>query len=219
MESTQSRARWLDLLGGIGAIAIPLAVLFSFFTSDDGYEDSAAGLIGYAKSHGTDLWLQQIIALTAPVLLAFFVASLWGRLRAATEAYRMLAVVGGTLFIAFFAMGLTLWAAPLLSADEITTAAAEAYLGYDDVGWVLLALAGMSIGVMIIGVSLAALELRVVPRWAGWVSLALGVVSFATLAAVGIFAWTLWLVAAGCFVLFVREREVPVAVARSDVYA
>ena len=76
--------------------------------------------------------------------------------------------------------------------------------------------AGVSIGVMIIGVSLAALELGMVPKWAGWVSLALGVVSFATLAAVGIFAWTIWLVAAGCFVLFRRERTAHVAEARSD---
>ena len=86
----------------------------------------------------------------------------------------MLTVIGGTLFVAFFAVGMTLWSAPLLSPDELTDAGAEAYLGFDDVGWVLLALSGISIGVMIIGVSLAALELGTVPRWAGWVSLALG---------------------------------------------
>ena len=38
VESTQSRAGWLNVLGGIGAIAIPLAILFSFFTADDEYE-------------------------------------------------------------------------------------------------------------------------------------------------------------------------------------
>ncbi len=210
MESTQSRTGWLHVLGGIGAIAIPLAILFSFFTSDDDYEDTAAGLIGYAKGHESDIWLQQIVALAAPLLISLFLASLWGRLRASTEAYRVLTVIGGTLFVAFFAMGLTLWSAPLLSSGELSNAGAEAYLGYDDVGWVLLALGGISIGVMIIGVSLAALELRLVPKWAGWLSLAFGVVSFATLAAVGIFAWTIWLVAAGCFVLFSRERTAPV---------
>ena len=189
-----------------GAIAIPLAILFSFFTADDDYEDTAAGLIGYAKGHESDIWLQQIVALAAPILIGFFLASLWGRLRGSTEAYRVLTVIGGTLFVAFFAVGMTLWSAPLLSPDELTDAGAEAYLGFDDVGWVLLALSGISIGVMIIGVSLAALELGTVPRWAGWVSLASGVVSFATLAAIGIFAWVIWLVAAGCFLLFARER-------------
>ena len=210
----RGRAGWLNVVGGIGAVVIPLTILFSFFTADDDYEDTAAGLIGYAKGHESDLWLQQIVALAAPLLIGFFLASLWGRLRGSTEAYRVLTVIGGTLFIAFFAMGLTLWSAPLLSADELTTAGAEAYLGFDDVGWVLLALSGISIGVMIIGVSLAALELGMVPKWAGWVSLTFGVVSFATLAAIGIFAWTIWLVAAGCLMLFTRERTAPVTDAR-----
>ena len=214
VESTHSRAGWLNVVGGIGAIALPLAILFIFFTTGDDYEDTAAGLIGYAKGHESDLWLQQIVALSAPLLISLFLASLWGRLRGSTEAYRVLTVIGGTLFIAFFAMGMTLWSAPLLSAGELTDAGAEAYLGYDDVGWVLLALGGISIGVMIIGVSLAALELGMVPKWAGWVSLAFGVVSFATLAAIGIFAWTIWLVAAGCFVIFARERTAPVTEAR-----
>ena len=155
------------MLGSVGAIAIPLAILFSFFTSDDDYEDTAAGLIGYAKGHESDIWLQQIVALAAPLLIGLFLASLWGRLRGSTEAYRVLTVIGGTLFVAFFAVGITLWSAPLLSPDEPTDAGAEAYLGFDDVGWVLLALSGISIGVMIVGVSLAALELGIVPRWAG----------------------------------------------------
>jgi hypothetical protein len=214
MGSTHSRAGWLNVLGGIGAIAIPLAILYSFFTSGDDYEDTAAGLIAYAKGHQSDVWLQQIVALAAPLLISFLLASFWGRLRGSTEAYRVLTVIGGTLFIAFFATGMTLWAAPLLSPDELTSAGAEAYLGYDDVGWVLLALSGISIGVMIIGVSLAAMELRMVPKWAGWVSLALGVISLATLAAIGIFAWTLWLLVAGCFVIFNRGDAAPATEAR-----
>ena len=72
MDSTQSRAGWLNALGGIGAIAIPVAILFSFFTANDDYEDTAAGLIGYAKAHQSDIWLQQIVALAAPLLLGFF---------------------------------------------------------------------------------------------------------------------------------------------------
>lgn len=120
-------------------------------------------------------------------------------------------VIGGTLFLAFLGVGLTLWAAPLLSSDELTTAGAEAYLAFDDAGWVLLALSGVSVGTMIIGVSLAALELGLVPKWAGWASLVLGVVSLATIVAIGIFAWAVWLLAAGLFLLFGRNRVVPAA--------
>jgi hypothetical protein len=185
-----------------------LAILFSFFTSDDS-GDTAAELIAYAKDNTTDAWVLQIIALTAPLLIGAFVASLRVRLRAANGAYQALTLIGGTLFVAFLGVGLTLWAAPLLSPDELTNAGADAYLAFDDVGWVLLGMSGIAIGAMIIGVSLAALDLGLVPKWAGWVSVLLGVVSFASIVAVGIFAWAIWLIAAGVFLLLGHGRAVP----------
>jgi hypothetical protein len=203
-------AGWLHKLGAVGAVLVPLGILFSFVTSDD-TGDTAAELIAYARGNESEVWLLQIIALVAPLLIGVFVASLRVRLRPATELYQAMTVIGGTLFIAFLAVGLTLWAAPLLSADELTTAGAEGYLAFDDAGWVLLALAGISIGTMIIGVSLAALELGLVPKWAGWVSLVLGVVSLATIVAIGIFAWTIWLLAAGCYLLFRNDRSASAA--------
>lgn len=204
-----SRAGWIHTLGAIGAILLPLALLVSFFTSSDS-GDTADELITYAKGNESEVWLLQIMALVAPLLIGMFVASLRVRLRPANEAYQALTVIGGILFVAFLGVGLTLWAAPLLSPDELTTAGADAYLAFDDAGWVLLGMAGISIGVMIIAVSLAALELGLVPKWAGWVSLLLGVVSLATIVAVGIFAWALWLIAAGIYVLLRRDR-VPTA--------
>ncbi len=209
-NSRPSRAGWIHTLGAIGAILLPLALLVSFFTSSDS-GDTADELITYAKDNESEVWLLQIMALVAPLLIGMFVASLRVRLRPANEVYQALTVIGGILFVAFLGVGLTLWAAPLLSPDELTTAGADAYLAFDDAGWVLLGMAGISIGVMIIAVSLAALELGLVPKWAGWVSVLLGVVSFATVAAVGIFAWALWLIAAGIFLLLGRDRIAPAA--------
>jgi hypothetical protein len=200
-----SRAGWVDKLGATGAVAVPLALLISFFTSSDS-GDTAAELIAYAEDSASEIWLLQIIALVAPVLIGAFVASLWTRLRAADELYRALVGVGGTLFVAFLGVGLTLWAAPLIASEDLTTAGAEAYLAFDDAGWVLLGLSGISIGAMIVGASLAALQLGLVPRWAGWVGVALGVVSLATIVAIGIFAWAAWLLAAGLFLLLRGER-------------
>ena len=204
-NSRPSRAGWIHTLGAIGAILLPLALLVSFFTSSDS-GDTADELITYAKNNESEVWLLQIMALGAPLLIGMFVASLRVRLRPANEVYQALTVIGGILFVAFLGVGLTLWAAPLLSPDELTTAGADAYLAFDDAGWVLLGMAGISIGVMIIAVSLAALDLGLVPKWAGWVSLLLGVVSLATIAAVGIFAWAVWLIAAGVYVLLGRDR-------------
>lgn len=198
-------AGWIHTLGAIGAILVPLALVISFFTSSDS-GDTGAELIAYAEDSSAEIWLLQIIALAAPLLIGLFVASLSVRLRTASDASRALTLIGGTLFVAFVCTGLTLWAAPLLSASELTNAGAEAYLAFDDAGWVLIALGGISIGTMIIGVSLAALELGWLPTWASWVSFGLGVVSFATMAAVGIFAWALWLAAAGVFLLLRGDR-------------
>ena len=213
MDSAHPRsghAGWISTVGAIGAILLPVALLYGFFSSDDS-GDTAAEVIAYAEDSSADLWVTQIIALLVPALIGLFVASLWVRLRPANEAYRAMTAIGGALFIAFLSTGLTLWATPLLSSDELTEAGADAYLAFDDVGWVLLGLAGISIGVMIIGVSLAALEHGWVPKWAGWLSVALGVVSLATIVAVGFFAWAIWLLAAGCFLLLGRDRIVPPA--------
>ncbi len=203
--SGSGRVGWLHKLGAFGAIVVPLGVWVSFVTSEDA-GNTGAELIAYAEDNEFDLWLLQSIALLTPVLIGAFVASLWVRLRAANDAYRALTAIGGTLFVAFLSVGLTLWAAPLLSADELTTAGAEAYLAYDDAGWVLIGLGGISIAMMIIGVSLAALDQGWLPKWAGWVSLALGVLSLATVAFVGFFGWTIWLIAAGLFLLLRGDR-------------
>lgn len=205
--SPPARAGWVDRLGAIGAILVPLALLVSFFTSGD-TGDTAAELIAYVEDNSTEVWWLQITALLAPALLGLFFASLWLRLRAANEAYRAMTVIGGTLFVAFLSTGLTFWAAPLLDDEGLTEAGAEGYLMFDDVGWVLIALAGLSIAVAIVGVSLAAIEHGWLPKWAGWLSLALGVVSLATMVAIGIFAWAIWLIAAGLYLLLRGNRLV-----------
>jgi hypothetical protein len=204
-----SAPRWIDTVGALGAILVSASLLVSFFTSGD-TGDTASELMAYVDDNATDIWWLQITALAAPLLIGLFVVSLWSRLREAREAYRAMTVIGGTLFVAFFSTALTLWAAPLIDDESITTAGAEGYLMYDDAGWVLLGLAGISIAVLIVGATLAAMEQGWVPKWAVWVSILLGVVSLATIVAVGIFAWSIWLIAAGVFLLLEKR---PVAVA------
>jgi hypothetical protein len=207
VHAPAARIGWIDRAGAVGAILFAVGLLVSFFTSSDSGE-TAESLIAYAEDAEFELWWSQILALLMPILIGLFVASLAGRLRSADETLRAATVIGGTLFIAFVGVGLTLWSAPLLSADELTTAGAEAYLAFDDAGWILLGLGGVGAGVMIIAVSLAALGGRWLPTWAGWLSLLLGVVALATIVAVGIFAWAAWLLAAGLLLLW-RPRVAP----------
>ena len=204
-HSADTRGGWIHPAGAVGAILIALAMLYSFLTASDSGE-TAADLITFAKDNQGEIWTTQLIALAAPVLMGLFTASLWVRLRGASEGYRALVLLGGTLFVAFLAVGLTLWSAPLVDTDALSVNAAEAYLAFDDAGWVLLGLSGISIGAMIVGASLAALELGWLPKWAGWVSIALGVLSLATVVAIGFFAWAIWLLAAGAWSLWGGAR-------------
>ena len=204
-HSEDARARWIHPAGAVGAILIALAMLYSFLMASDSGE-TAADLIAFAKDNQNEIWTTQMVALAAPVLIGLFVASLWVRLRGASDAYRALILLGGTLFVAFLATGLTLWSAPLFDTEALSPTAAEAYLAFDDAGWVLLGLSGISIGAMIVGASLAALELGWLPKWAGWVSVALGVLSLATVVAIGFFAWAIWLIAAGAWTLWGGTR-------------
>ena len=75
-----SRAGWIHTLGAIGAILLPLALLVSFFTSAD-TGDTADEVITYAKDNESEVWLLQIMALVAPLLIGMFVASLRVQLR------------------------------------------------------------------------------------------------------------------------------------------
>jgi hypothetical protein len=118
-----------------------------------------------------------------------------------------------------FFTAITIWTAPLTELDNETaslqTAQAETYLAIDDVGWVLLGGAGIGAGLMIIAASLVALRTGSVPAWAGWIGVALGVVSLATIAFVGIFAWLAWLLIAsvGMLIPSVKRASRPAATA------
>ncbi len=198
-EPLPSRATWLERFAPLGGIVFAIAMLVAFFTSDD-YGDDAQSVIEYADSSKTEIWTLAVIALAAPLLLGWTVAGLMSWMRPASTALRTLTMLGGTLFIAFVTIGLTIWTAPLLD-DSLSEGGAETYLALDDFGWVILGTGGVAAGVMIIAISLAALRHAWVPAWLGWLSLLLGVVSLASVAAIGLFAWVAWLIGAGVLML------------------
>jgi hypothetical protein len=84
-------------------------------------------------------------------------------------------------------------------------AQAEAYLGYDDIGWFLLGASGIGAAVMAVPASLAALRAGL-PGWLGWLGVALGVLSLGTVAFLGMFAWMAWFAIASIVMLVVRPK-------------
>jgi hypothetical protein len=196
---------WLERLSPLGALIFAVWLLIGFFTSDD-YDDTPEAVIAYAESDETNIIAMQILALAMPLLIGWFLYGLLSRFAFVDTALRSLTAIGGALFIAFVTTGFTLWNGPLLD-DDLDEFGAETYLALDDAGWILLGAGGVSIGVMILAVSIAAIRERSVPTWVGIVSLLLGVLSFATVAAVGLFAWLLWLIGAALLMLFGRGAD------------
>ena len=83
-----------------------------------------------------------LFGLASVALGGLFTAGLYTRLRpVATETQSVLVLIGGIVFALCFALCWILWMAPLVDMPDEPARAiaqAEAYLGYDDVGWFLL---------------------------------------------------------------------------------
>ena len=147
MRVTHARrrsGRLLGPLGGLGLVAGLIGLIASPAGEDTG--ETPAEVVAYAASH--EGWTVAILlfALGSIALSAAFVAGIHERLRdVLTPTEGALVLVGGTVFALCFAMCWIVWGAPLADMPDDgvrALAQAEAYLGYDDIGWFLLAAAG-----------------------------------------------------------------------------
>jgi hypothetical protein len=207
-RTTADRSGWtriLPSLGGLGLVAGLIGLMLSPASDDTG--ETPAEVVAYAQSH--EGW-SVAIALFGLASIAFggaFFAGLYGRLHGiATATESALVLIGGTLFTLCFALCWTLWTAPLLDMPGDHAAAlaeAQAYLGYDDVGWFTLGMAGVAAAVMAVPASLAAIR-GGLPAWLGWLGVTVGFASIATVAFFGMFAWMAWILVAS-LVLLVRR--------------
>jgi hypothetical protein len=197
--------RLLAPLGGIGLVAGLVGIFVSPASDDTG--ETPREVVAYATSH--EGWTIAILlfGLLSIGLGAAFVAGLHARLRSvATATETGLVMIGGTAFILCSTLCWTLWTAPLADMPDEPARAlaqAEAYLGYDDVGWFLLGASGIAAAVMAVPASLAAMRAGV-PAWLGWLGVAAGVASLATVAFFGMFAWIAWIAVASIVMLVAR---------------
>ena len=205
-----TRSGWTRLLaplGGLGLVAGLIAIFVSPASDDTG--ETPAEVVAYAASH--EGWNIAILlfGLLSIGLGAVFVAGLHARLRTVTtETESALVLTGGIAFALCFALCWVIWMAPLAdmpSDPGRAVAQAEAYLGYDDVGWFLLGGAGVAAAIMTIPASLAAMRAGL-PALLGWLGVAAGVASLATVAFFGMFAWMGWITVASLVLLAAPSR-------------
>jgi hypothetical protein len=198
--------RLLAPLGGLGLVAGLITLMVSPASDDTG--ETPAEVVAYASSH--EGWNVAILlfGLASVALGGLFTAGLYTCLRpVATETQSVLVLIGGIVFALCFALCWILWMAPLVDMPDEPARAiaqAEAYLGYDDVGWFLLGTAGVAAALMIVPASLAAIRSGL-PAWLGWLGVVAGIASLGTIAFLGMFAWMAWIAVASILLLVGRR--------------
>ena len=204
--TTRRTGGWLARIAPVGPIIFALWLLIGFLSSGD-TGDTPEELIAYAEGNETELVAMLFLGIATPLLIGPFLAAVAAKMGALGDLLpRALTLVGGTVFIVFFAITMLFWSAPLIENGDLTTESARSYLLFDDFGWFTLGTSGVGAGLMIIGVSLAGRSLGWMPPWLFWVGIALGLASFATIAFLGMFAWLAWLFAAGALLLWRGDR-------------
>ena len=204
--STKGWSGVIAALGGLGIVAGLVTLMVSPASDDTG--ETPAEVVAYASSH--EGWNVAILlfGLASVALGGLFVAGLYARLRpVATETESALVLIGGVAFTLCFALCWIIWMAPLADMPDDPARAlsqAEAYLGYDDVGWFLLGASGAAAALLIVPASIAAMRAGL-PKWLGWLGVVAGVASLATVAFFGMFAWMAWIAVASVVLLVARR--------------
>jgi MFS family permease len=164
------RAPWT----GIAAAVIALAAGIVGGLDTPSFDASTSDIVNYYDD-GAQAFSAVCAALTA-LLFAFFAATLRSRLRSA-ESLSNLALIGGALFalgLAIFA-GLSITLYDLASSDKhIDPGAIQAVNALNE-DMFFPAIVGLAI--FYFSTALAILSARAMPRWWGWVTLALAILS------------------------------------------
>jgi hypothetical protein len=205
----RSRITWARLLGpigGLGLVAGMIAIFVSPAADDTG--ETPAEVVAYAQSHEGWTIAIALFALASIALGGAFVAGLHARLQGiATATESALVLLGGTLFTSCFALCWLIWTAPLTDQPTdraVALAEAQAYLAVDDVGWFVLAAAGVGAAVFTVAASVAAMR-GGLPSWLGWLGVLAGIASLGTVAFLGMFAWLAWIAVASIVMLVSRS--------------
>jgi hypothetical protein len=205
----RSRINWARLLaplGGLGLVAGLIGIMVSPAGDDTG--ETPAEVVAYAQAHEAWTVAIALFALASIALGGLFVAGLHARLHGiATATESALVLIGGTLFTLCFALSWLMWTAPLTDTSKdraVALAEAQAYLAVDEVGWFVLAAAGVGAAVLAVAASVAAMR-GGLPAWLGWLGVLAGIASLATVAFLGMFAWLAWIAVASIVMLVTRS--------------
>lgn len=216
-ESASARGRGLVRWAGLAGIAyVVLFIIGAILSYGGGQPDTSAApdeLISYYgdSGHRDTIILGWILVLLGLFFLLWFVAGLReavGRLDG-NGLLAVLTTIGGAVYAALALAAVSVNTAIKTMSDDTfqNTVYPELIHAADDTAYVLHSAGGIGAGAMMIAASLAALRARVLPAWAGWLGILLGIAALFSIFFLPQIGIAVWLVVAGVLLFRSRERH------------
>jgi hypothetical protein len=219
MHQQEQRAKleWLVPLVGVAFVAV-LIVGFVMAGEPPNADDDVQSIVDHYADNKTSIQIGSALQVAAGALLVFFFGYLRKVLRPREGeggVLSLLAVVGAGIFAVGAAIDATIQFAISEAAEDIEPASVQALQALWDNDFLPLALGGQ---VMWVAVGLTIALHGALPKWLGWVAVALGVLM---LTPIGFFALplgALWIVGVS-ILLALRARVAPSAPAPTNAAA
>jgi hypothetical protein len=165
----------------------------------DGDADPAEVIAWYSDSgHRDRLFVAWVAIMLGLFALLWFLASLRASLASFddTGMLAQLALVGGVIYTALAAVGISLLVAVNTMSDDTYkhTVYPELIHASGDAFWVIHAAGFVGMSAMMIAAAVAALRSKVVRPWLGWLGVAVGIVSIAGIVGIPQILVGLWLI-------------------------
>jgi hypothetical protein len=203
---------WLERWSPIGGLLFA-GVIVTLMASPlmEEFGETAPEVVAFAETNAGWITTMTRLLVVSVLFLAWFLGGLYLRLqRSGEQTAATFGLIGGVAFGLLFFLTTMLWMAPLVELDDaagaVQTAQAESYGALRDLGVFTLSGAGVAAGLMLIAVSLAARRIGLVPRWGGWIGVALGIIALGT-GVLGVFAWLVWILTASVLLLRPQARR------------
>jgi hypothetical protein len=208
-------AQWAGLAGIAYVVLFIIGAIFSYGAGQPDTGSAPEELISYYSDSGNrdKVALGWILVLLGLFFFLWFVAGLRqavGQLDG-NGLLAVLTTIGGAVYAALALAAVSVNTAIKTMSDDTfqDTVYPELIHAADDTAYVLHSAGGIGAGAMMIAASLAALRARVLPAWAGWLGIVLGIAALFSIFFFPQIGIAVWLVAAGA-ILFLSPARQPV---------
>ena len=208
-------ARWAALSGAAYVVLFVVGTIVFFSGAPSGDDSPSKFAAWYRDSgHRDQVHTGWILIGLSVFFLFWFIAALRRSVAASDRDGLLTTIIG---------LGGGVYAACALTAvaleDAIRTMNDDTYQhqvfpplihAVDDAGWVIHASGAAGLSAMIIAASYAFMSRRTWPRWAGWVSIVVGVLTLASVVFFPQFLFLLWILIVSVLMFLRPERYEPV---------